>query len=293
MADDFEPIYTPGSGAPAYDGDPQGPRNSPPPSSTPPADAGGADVGSDGSTTPPTGADTGGPGGDSGLIRADNDSDSGLGINVVDTDGNGDGLINVESAATSGVDAVDGLTVDAVHPDHLIDAHAPGLADATVDNPGLLDDALDGIGGGDLLGGLTGGDGLTVEALGDNLVEVNGDPLLGDGLGDGIGDVVGAGGLAGGLTGDGIAVEALNGDNIAEAHVPGVADATVGGAELGQILGSTGFDGVDLGGIGGDGITVDALNVDSVADAHVPGAADVTVGSDLGGGSLLDLGNLV
>jgi hypothetical protein len=70
MADDFQPIYTPGSGAPAYDGEPQGPRNSAPPSSSPPADAGGADTGSGGSTTPQTGADTGGPGGDSGLVDA-------------------------------------------------------------------------------------------------------------------------------------------------------------------------------------------------------------------------------
>jgi hypothetical protein len=70
MADDFQPIYTPGSGAPAYDGEPYGSRNSAPPSRSPPADAGGADTGSGGSTTPQTGADTGGPGGDSGLVDA-------------------------------------------------------------------------------------------------------------------------------------------------------------------------------------------------------------------------------
>jgi hypothetical protein len=129
---------------------------------------------------------------------------------------------------------------------------------------------------------------------------VNGDPLLGDLLGNsGIGDVLGEGalnlgGLTGGLTGDGITVEALNGDNIAEVHASGIADVTVGGAELGQILDGADLGGIDLGGIGGgDSITVDAFNGDSVADAHVPDIADATIGSDLGDGSLLNLGNLV
>jgi hypothetical protein len=235
-------------------------------------------------------------------------------------------LVNVDSGATSGIGAIDGLTVAAVTPDSLVDAHAPGLADATVSDPGILD----GIGGDNPLGG----DGITVAALGDNLAEVNGQPLLGDALGgsgipDGLlggngivvealngdntaevhapsaadvtvsgaelanlGDGLNLGGLTGGGS-DGITAEALNGDNIAEAHASGVGDATVGGAELGQILGGIGLDGAGLGGIGGDAVTVDAFNGDNIADAHVPSAADATVGSDLGGSSLLDVGNIV
>jgi hypothetical protein len=69
--------------------------------------------------------------------------------------------------------------------------------------------------------------------------------------------------------------------------------ADAGGADTGSGGSTTPQTGADTGGPGGDSGLVDALNGDSAADAHVPGAADVTVGSDLGGGSLLDLGNLV
>ena len=50
----------------------------------------------------------------------------------------------------------------------------------------------------------------------------------------------------------GIQVEAVNGDYIAEAHAPDIADATVGGAELGQLLDGVGTLG-SLGDVTGDG----------------------------------------
>ena len=228
-----------------------------------------------------------------GLVHAGNDSDGGLNLNVVDTDGNGDGLINVHSDALNGVGggALDGIHVDAVNGDSLLDAHAPGLVDATVGDGGGL---LDGVGsGGDLLGGLNGGDGIQVTALdGDSLATLNGHSLLGDGAG--LGQVIGGDGLGlGGLTGSGITVDAVNGDNLAEAHAPGIADATVGGEELGQILSGDGLGIGGLGsGVGGDSIHVDAITGDSLADAHVPGVADAIVGSGDTVGSLLNLDHI-
>ncbi len=291
--DNVPGVYRSGSGSEAPPPSSDGTGNGPPPAS-----------GSD----PGTGSDPSSGGADG--------SGGGPSVAIVDTDGDGDGLINVDSGAASGIGAIDGLTVDAITPDHLVDAHAPGLVGATVDDPGLLD----GVGSGsDFLGGLTGGlaggDGITVDALdGDNIAEVhapgiadvtvNGTELaqLGDGFGlgsvtDGLGvggltDGLGVDGLTDGLNLGGITIEAVNGEYIAEAHAPGIADATVGGAQLGQILGGVGLDGGDLGGIGGDGITVDAFDGDSIAEAHVPDIADATVGSDLGDGSLLNLGGL-
>ena len=72
-------------------------------------------------------------------------------------------------------------------------------------------------------------------------------------------------------------------------HTPGLLDATIGGAELGQILG-----GSDCGASGshGDGIQVEVLTGEHVAEAHVPGVADVTIGSGESGGRLHGLDDI-
>ena len=80
-----------------------------------------------------------------------------------------------------------------------------------------------------------------------------------------------------------------------DAHAPGLADATVGGAELGNLIGGLPDTGGPL--LGGDGISVDAVTPTDLVDVH-SGAADATVGNgDLGGSrprqyadGLLDIG---
>jgi hypothetical protein len=207
------------------------------------------------------------------------------GINVIggDTDGNGDGLINVHTEALSGVtgDTLDGTNVDVVNSDSLVDARAPGLLDATVGD-GTVADVIDGLGdGGDLgsLGGLAGGlQGIRVDALnGDSLAEVHApgiaDAVVGAGLGGGV-DLLGVtDGL--GLAGDqGLNVQVLNGDYLAEAHAPGDTDITVGGAELGNLMG-----GAELGGLSGD-VPIDAGGL--VSDILGGTAAGDLAGLDLG-----------
>jgi len=88
--------------------------------------------------------------------------------------------------------------------------------------------------------------------------------------------------------GHAIEVEALNGEHLLEVHAPGLLDVTIGGAELGQILGSDcGPNGSD-----GNGIQVEVLNGEHVAEAHVPGVADVTIGSADAGGLLHGLDDI-
>jgi len=295
-------IYPGSTGAPAFaggypahdsssgsGGDDTSPGNG---GSTPPTDDNG---------TPPTDSG-GGDGGGSGVVSVGG-SDGGIDVIGGDTNGDGEGLINVHSDAPGGVlgDSLDGTHIDVINPDSLVDAHVPGLVDATVGD-GTVADIIGGAAdGGSLTDGLHG---IQVDALHDgNLLEVHApgiaDATVGGselgGLTDGLGgatDAVGLGGLAGG---DGITVDVLNGEYVAEAHAPGIADATVGGyGELGGLLGNIGDAGDAAGGAAGGlggtdalhGITVDALNGDYLAEAHVPQIADATVGG-------AELGNLV
>ncbi|MTD94101.1 hypothetical protein GIW81_07085 [Hyphomicrobium sp. xq] len=200
-------------------------------------------------------------------------SNGGVGINAGDTDGDGDGLINANTNVGGLLGGtLDGVQVDAVNSGSLLDAHAPGLLDATVGD-GSVAGVVDGV------------------------------------TGDGLGGIVS--GLTGATDGfQGVQIDALDGTNIAEVNAPGVADATVGGAELGNLLDGGGSllgeltDGI---GSGSSGIEVDALNGDNLAEAHAPGVADATVGGAelgnilggaelgglLGGADLpLDLGGL-
>ena len=80
------------------------------------------------------------------------------------------------------------------------------------------------------------------------------------------------------LPSGGIQVEAVNDDYLAEAHAPDVADATVGGAELGQLLDGAGSLG-SLGDVTGDGGLLDGI----LGDTANIGGIDL--------GQTLDLGN--
>ena len=62
---------------------------------------------------------------------------SGIIANVGDSDGDGNGLANVD--ANLPVGALDGVQVDAITSDSLAEARAPGLLDATVGDGGLTD----------------------------------------------------------------------------------------------------------------------------------------------------------
>jgi hypothetical protein len=88
---------------------------------------------------------------------------------------------------------------------------------------------------------------------------------------------------------DSIHVEALNGDHLLMVQAPGTLDATIGGSELGQILG-----GLDCSSSGsqGDGIEVEVVSGEHVADAHVPGVADVAIGSGGSAGLLHGLDDI-
>ena len=81
-----------------------------------------------------------------------------------------------------------------------------------------------------------------------------------------------------GFPSGGIQVEAVNGDYVAEAHAPGIADATVGGAELGQLLDGVGTLG-SLGDVTGDGGLLGGV----LGDTASIGGIDL--------GQTLDLGN--
>ena len=140
----------------------------------------------------------------SGLVHVGN-SDGGLDINVVDTNG-------------------DGLQIDVVTPDSLLDVHAPGLLDLTVGggNPDCLPD----------------GHAIEVEALnGEHLLEVHAPGLLDVTIGGAeLGQILGSDCGPNGSDGNGIQVEVLNGEHVAEAHVPGVANVTIGSADAGGLL---------------------------------------------------------
>jgi hypothetical protein len=220
-------------------------------------------------------ADTSSGDGGDGVVGVDG-ANGGIGISAGDPDGDGSGLINANTSAGGLLGStLDGVSVHAVSSDSLVDAHAPGLLDATVGD-GTVSGILDGVTGSgltDTVNGIADGfGGIEVDALsGKNLAEVHapsiadasvgGGSELGSLLGGLTGVVDDAGGAEGGF--GGIEVEAVNGQNLAEAHAPGIADATVGGAELGNLVG-----GVDLGGIGGDlpvdvgGLTGDLVNLD-------------------------------
>lgn len=300
------PVYPGIAGAPGYTGGAGaggggGASASPPPSSPPPSDGGGGSVPpTDNDNTPPT--DTGG----SGLISVDG-SNGGINVDAIDTDGDNSGLIDVHSDAPGGIvgDSLDGTNIDIVNPDSLVDAHVPGVLDATAGD-GTVSDLIGGVTSGDglsdlgnigSLGGLADGlQGIEVNALQDgNLLEahapglvdatVSGDDLSGV-LGS-IDQIGGTGDLIGSV--DGITVEALNGDSIAEADAGNLLDATVGeGQELGGLLGAIGDTASSVTPTAGDlqGLNVEALNGDYVAEAHAPGTLDATVGG-------AELGNLV
>jgi hypothetical protein len=222
------------------------------------------------------------------LISVDG-SNGGINADVIDTNGDDHGLIDVHSDATGGLlgDTLDGTNVDIINPDSLIDAHVPGVLDATVGD-GTVSNLIQGVTDGGLLGGI----GDTVGGIGDT-------------VGDAVGGVTGGAGGLGGIT-----AEVLNGDNIAEIHAPPLLDATVGGGDLGGLLGDGGvLGGGLLGGVGdtvGDvvggvtgganglgGITAEVLNGENVAEIHAPPLLDATVGGGAlgsllgGGGGLL------
>lgn len=292
------PIYPGIAGAPGYTGGTAPAHNDMPPSDgggAPPPDGDNAPP-VDGSFTPPT--DDGG----SGLISVAG-SNGGIDVNGVDTNGDGHSLVDVHSDATGGLvgNSLDGTHVDVVNSDSLIDAHVPGVLDATAGD-GTVADVIGGVTGGEGIGGLGDLGGLTdglhgieVNALQNgNVLEAHAPGLLDaivggselGGAGDTLGDTLGS--VTDGLGGtQGISVEALNGDYIAEAHAPGVLDATVGGGELDGLVGSLGGAAGGLtDGLGGtQGLSVEALNGDYVAEAHAPGIADATVGG-------AELGNL-
>ena len=126
--------------------------------------------------------------------------------------------------------------------------------------PGGDDTANDGSTG----GGDTGGSGLISAGGSDGGITVNGFDTNGDG--NSLVDVD-ANAPVNAL--DGVQVDVVTPDNLAEAHAPGLLDATVGDGGL--------VDG--LGGIGvpSGGINVDALNGDTLVDANAPGLLDATV----------------
>lgn len=299
------PIYPGIAGAPGYTGTPGGgggPSASPPPSTPPPSDGGGGSVPpTDTTDTPPV--DTGG----SGLISVDG-SDGGINVDAVDTNGDDSGLIDVHSDAPGGLvdDALDGTHIDIVNPDSLIDAHVPGVLDATAGD-GTVSDLVGGVTSGDgigdignlgSLGNLTDAlQGIEVNALQDgNLLEAHAPDLVDATVGGGtdlggllgsIDSIGGTGDLIGGV--DGITVEALNGENIAEAHAGNLVDATVGeGQELGGLLGAISDTAGGATQSTGElqGLNVEALNGDYIAEAHAPGTLDATVGG-------AELGNLI
>ncbi len=287
MASPNQRVYPGSAGAPAYTGnDPQGSSQS---SQTSPPDDGasGADTpsGSQGGDT-----STSSTSGGSGLVSAGG-SDGGINIIGGDTDGNGDGLINVHADAPNGVtgDTLDGVQVDVVNSDSLIDAHAPSLLDATVGD-GTVADIVDGAPGAtDGLDGLVSAfQGIEVDALdGNNILDAQSPGLVDATVsGSELGGIVD--GLGGPSDGQGIQVDALDGTNVADVNAPGIADATVGGAELGNLLdtggGLSGGITDDVGGF--EGIEVNALDGTNIADASAPGIADATVGG-------AELGNLV
>lgn len=286
-------IYPGIAGAPGYADPSAASSSNGTPPSPPPSDSGGGQSDSGGNIPPTdTSADTGA----SGLISLDG-SNGGINVDVVDTDGDDHGLVDVHSDAPGGLigDSLDGTHVDVITPNNLVDAQVPGVLDATVGDgtaAGLIGGIVDGDGIGDLGGLVDTLQGVEIDALQDgNLLDVHApnlaDITVGSGEVGGILDLVGdaASGVAGG---DGITIEALNGENIAEVHASDVADVTVGGAsELGGLLGTL-DDAVggaaDAGG-NGDGISVEVLNGEYAAEAHVPGALDATVGG-------AELGNL-
>jgi hypothetical protein len=215
-----------------------GDDNQQPPAAQPaaPVDNGsgnGSDDGSPDGGSPQTGADSGTPG----IIGLGSDS-NGLDISAGDTDGDGNGLVSVQSGATSGVagGALERIQVDAITPDAILDAHAPSLIDATVDG-----DLGDGLLGGSITDGLSNGNGnggIQIDALEDgNVLDVTA-PQLADAT------VGGAelGNLIGGLPdtgtpllgGDGITVDALTPTDVADVH-SGAADATVSNGDLGGL----------------------------------------------------------
>lgn len=269
--------------------------NPPPSDGTPPANNGGGES-SGGNEAPPvdTAPDTGG----SGLVSVDG-SNGGINVDAVDTDGNDHGLIDVHSDAPGGLigDSLDGTHVDVINPDSLVDAHVPGVLDATAGDgtvAGLIGDIVDGDGNGvGNLGSVTDTlQGIEIDALHDgNLLEAHAPNLADITVGNGeLGDISGLVGdtAADAIGANGITAEVLNGENIAEAHAGNVADVIVGeGTDLGGILGTLG-DTAGTSGAGGnaDGLTVEVLNGEYVAEAHAPGTLDATVGG-------AELGNLV
>lgn len=298
------PIYPGIAGAPAFAGNGNFHHT--------PSNSAGSPSG--GGTTPPSGtddhpappADTGSDTGGSGLISV-HGSNGGIDIHVVDTNGDGSGLIDVHSSVPGALvgGALDGTHIDVVNPDSLVDAHVPGVLDATVGD-GTVADVVGGLTDGTGIGGIGGIGGLgtalqgiEVNALHDGNVLDAHVPGLVDATvgGSDLGGILGAIGDAagGGLTGaDGISVEALNGDNLAEVHAGNIADATVGGgSELGGLLGgiSDTVSNVVQGTGQPQGLTVDVLNGEHLAEAHAPGTLDATIGgaelgSLLGGAEL-------
>ena len=254
------------------------------PSSQTPPNNGGDDPGpstppgSDPSTPPGSG-----DGGNGGGLAGVDANDGGIDVVVGDTDGDGQGLINADTDLPGAIfgDALDGIEIDVASQDSLIDAQVPGIIDATVgdgSDSDLIGGVTDGVAG---TGGI--GSGIEITAL-DNgdILDVQAPALLDANVGggelDGLTDGLGVGGLTDGIgLGDGgnggITVDALNDDYLAEAHVPDVADVTVGGAELGGILG-----GLDIG--GGDGGLLGGLDIGGGGDGGlVGGLLDVDTSS--------------
>lgn len=296
-------IYPGIPGAPAYAG-----TTSPSGSSghqAPPPDSNG-----DGGSNPPptdTGDNASPPDSGGGLISVDG-SNGGIDVDVVDTDGDDHGLIDAHSDAPGGIigDGLDGTHIDVVNADSLVDAHVPGVLDATVGDgtvADLIGDATSGDGDGGLggfgglgglgdLSGLTDGlQGIQVDALQNgNILEAHAgdaaDIVVG---GDtGLGNLLGSVSEAGDGSTGGISVEALNGENIAEVHAGDGINAIVGdGSDAGGLLGNIATLG-DAGdaATGPLGLNVEALNGEYVAEAHAPGTLDATVGG-------AELGNLV
>lgn len=287
-------IYPGIAGAPAYADPSAGSSSHRTPPSPPPSDSGAGHSDGGDNNTPPT--DTSTDTGASGLISVDG-SNGGINVNVVDTNGDDHGLVDVHSDAPGGLigDSLDATHVDVITPDNLVDAQVPGILDATIGDgtaAGLTGAVIDGDGIGDLGSLVNSLQGTEINALHDgNLLDVHAPNLA---------DITVAGGDVGGILdlvgdaasdagGDGITIEALNGDNIAEVHAGDVADVTVGGdSELGGLLGTLNdaVGGATDAGGNGDGISVEVLNGDYAAEAHVPGALDATVGG-------AELGNLV
>jgi hypothetical protein len=195
------PIYPGIAGAPGYAGDYPSPDHGNSNNGGSPSDSGGTPPSDGGDNTPPTDTGSGGSGtggsdtGGSGLISVDGSHD-GIDAHVVDTDGDRSSLVDVHSYATNGIlgDTLDGTHIDVVNADSLVDAHVPGVLDATV------------------------GDGTVADVIG------------GVADGSGIGGVGDLGGFTNAV--QGIEIDALHDGNLLEAHAPGIADATVSGSDL-------------------------------------------------------------